>query len=267
MEFIIVLVSAIIYRNSGTLAKFQRDDWLVPWSQTVDEFSIPQRAKLLLLVGLPIVGAMFVFWFVGGAVLGLLEFVLSLLLILYALGRFGFDEVLQRYISSMGHSDTQAALHSLAESGYAEPSDDLVALHYEFEYELVYNEFQRWFGVIFWFLVMGPVAALFYRLVRTYSDNWEELRIIESVMEWVPVRLLGVSWALVGNFDDIPMRWEDSLEHGLDSGASLHAFTCCELPPDLTPQMAVDRSEQLLVMFKRATILWVVAAALLVLIF
>lgn len=265
MEFIIILASAVLLRNSDILGAIQRDDWFQSWRETVWEFSLPERAQLWLSVLLPVLVVFFVCRIFDGFILGLIGFAITIFLVLYSLGRFEFDKVRDRYFDSMQSGDTQAALNSLSEAGYAEPADDIVDLHYNFEYEFVYNEFQRWFAVVFMFLLLGPVAAFLYRLLTFVSRESEEVSFVVSILEWVPVRLLGFTWALVGNFDDLSIKWEDSLEHGLDSGASLSVFTSTELAPDLSPGDIVERGQHLKSMFRRSMVLWVVVAALIVL--
>ncbi len=265
MEFIIVLASAIVFRNSNFLNSIQVDSWFTSWQETVWEFPIPERLQLWATILLPGLALLIVFNILDGALLGLFEFAISLLLVLYALGRFDFDEVSQRYFSSMQSQDVQAALNSLREANYADAADDLVDLHYNFEYEFVYNEFQRWFAVVFLFLLIGPIAAFLYRLLKIVSIDSEDANYVVGILEWIPVRILGFTWALVGNFDDMSIKWEDSMDHGLDSGAALGAFTSAEIPPDLSTQDVIARGDHLKKMFRRSVILWVVAAALIVL--
>jgi len=59
--------------------------------------------------------------------------------------------------------------------------------------------------VIFWFFLLGAPAALAYRLLALHGDlglDSDDRRAVKWLwlMEWLPVRLLGITLGLVGNF-------------------------------------------------------------------
>ena len=65
---------------------------------------------------------------------------------------------------------------------------------------------QNFFAIIFFYLIAGPIAALTYRLLVLSSEqsNWPQAAGISTrllhVLDWLPVRLLSISFALIGNF-------------------------------------------------------------------
>ncbi len=76
------------------------------------------------------------------------------------------------------------------------------------------------FGVIFWFLVLpGPTGAILYRMAATLDDKWgarprEEYgdfgryaRRIFHYMDWIPVRLTALGFAVAGDFEDAVYCW------------------------------------------------------------
>ncbi len=78
----------------------------------------------------------------------------------------------------------------------------------------------RIFGVIFWFLVAGPLGPAFafgFRVLnslRRYTatlPGGEELHraavMLHGVVAWVPARIASASFALAGNFDDAVSAW------------------------------------------------------------
>ncbi len=87
------------------------------------------------------------------------------------------------------------------------------------------NALRRWFGVLFWFLVLGPVGAITYRLSvlaavgpiagEVPSTTREGARIWLAVLEWPVAQLMTLSLALVGNFDGVLSAWRNA------EGASL----------------------------------------------
>ena len=95
----------------------------------------------------------------------------------------------------------------------------------------------RIFGVIFWFLVAGPLGPAFafgFRVLnslRRYTatlPGGEELHraaaLLHGLAAWIPARITSASFALAGNFDDaidawrgLPANREVNLSEGSDS--------------------------------------------------
>ena len=78
---------------------------------------------------------------------------------------------------------------------------------------------RRWFGVLFWFLLLGPAGALLYRLTALSahgnatvlpSDNAAGAKVLLSILDWPVAQLMTLSLALVGNFDTVLAAWRDA---------------------------------------------------------
>jgi AmpE protein len=82
------------------------------------------------------------------------------------------------------------------------------------------NALRRWFGVLFWFLVLGPCGALLYRLTALASEGSyahklpaeaaEGARTLLQLLDWPVAQLLTLSLALVGNFDTVLSAWREA---------------------------------------------------------
>jgi AmpE protein len=82
------------------------------------------------------------------------------------------------------------------------------------------NALRRWFGVLFWFLLMGPVGALLYRLAvlsgegsfarRLPPETREGAQTLLRLLDWPVAQLLTLALALVGNFDTVLGAWRES---------------------------------------------------------
>lgn len=79
---------------------------------------------------------------------------------------------------------------------------------------------RRWFGVLFWFLLLGPVGALLYRLVAIAAedaiadalppDMVAGARTLLALLDWPVAQLATLALALVGNFDDVVVAWKEA---------------------------------------------------------
>lgn len=78
------------------------------------------------------------------------------------------------------------------------------------------------YGPLFWFAVLGPAGALLYRLSRHFCYAWqphpgdeveggdafgEFAQRAFALIDWLPVRLTAISFAVVGNFEDAIYCW------------------------------------------------------------
>jgi len=79
---------------------------------------------------------------------------------------------------------------------------------------VAYHGFERLFPVLFWFLCLGPVGAVLYRLsyvMVTYTGLSDSSRTLASkwlwLLEWPVLRILGITFALTGNFVGCFHQW------------------------------------------------------------
>ena len=87
------------------------------------------------------------------------------------------------------------------------------------------NALRRWFGVLFWFLLVGPVGAIVYPLRvlaaggplarEVPAHTREGARTWLALLEWPVAQCMTLALALVGNFDSVLAAWRQA------NGASL----------------------------------------------
>jgi adenosylcobinamide-phosphate synthase len=78
------------------------------------------------------------------------------------------------------------------------------------------------FGVFFWFLMpLGPACAVMYRMSEYLARAWTEPEHMKNEafgifaarafywIDWIPVRLTAVAFAVVGNFEDAIYAWRN----------------------------------------------------------
>ncbi|MBA2352707.1 MAG: CobD/CbiB family protein [Pseudomonadota bacterium] len=93
------------------------------------------------------------------------------------------------------------------------------------EHGLIYSH-RYVFGIIFWFIVLpGPIGAILYRCAALLNDQWANRTEPGSsifggerafgnfaaqafeMVDWLPVRLTAISFAIVGDFEDAIYCW------------------------------------------------------------
>ena len=87
---------------------------------------------------------------------------------------------------------------------------------------------RRWFGVLFWFLLLGAFGAVLYRLVvlaaeddaaRLPPDNATGAKRLLAWLEWPVSQLMALFMALVGDFDTVFSAWKQNGGAGFDANA------------------------------------------------
>ncbi len=80
---------------------------------------------------------------------------------------------------------------------------------------------KQFFGVFFWFVLLGPAGAVLYRLAQILSQKWGALDHQEYgrfgmfpdaafyFLDWIPLRLTAISFAVVGDFEDAIRCWQE----------------------------------------------------------
>lgn len=83
----------------------------------------------------------------------------------------------------------------------------------------------RLFGVLFWFAVLGAFGAALYALSRLAGERWQgdsefhaAIAQVVFLLDWLPARVLALSFAIVGNFEEAMVAWRASV--GPDAGSA-----------------------------------------------
>lgn len=224
MKFIVIVVGLLILHRAGSLPGLQRDAWYQRWVSRLDGMqwlkSIP-HGRVLLSLALPVLLVTLLLLMVDDHWFGLPQFMLSLLVFLYSLGRGDLQEQVDEYREDVKRDDLQAAYHDSAEFNQAHEAggaENWGQLHNEVLGAVSYRYFERYFAVMFWFILAGAPGALLYRLSVLHPDmvldKGEDKYLVNRwlrLMEWLPVRLMGLTLAFVGNFSACLDCWRNTL--------------------------------------------------------
>ncbi len=143
------------------------------------------------------------------------------------------------------------------------------------------------FGVMAWFVVLGPVGAIAYRLAALLNDRWGAMRGEETgafglfaarafeIIDWVPVRLTAISFAAAGDFMGSVECWREQAKTwrsraqgiilasaagalGAKLGGVLHQDSGIEYRPQLGDgdDADVDYMQAAVGLIWRALVLW-----------
>jgi AmpE protein len=149
---------------------------------------------------------------------------LAVFVLLFSLGPRDLKEEVDDYcaaVESDNQDDLKQRARELMEGDPPEDSKEQIVLVQRAVFIQANN---RMFGVVFWFLVLGPTGAWLFRvldlmrrrLAFRYGNRSEDqvdasivwaIRTLHGVFAWVPARLLAAGYSLAGSFEDALSDW------------------------------------------------------------
>ncbi len=77
------------------------------------------------------------------------------------------------------------------------------------------------FSVLFWFMIFGPAGAVLYRVNNLLVSNNVAAEQFQMILEWIPVRLEVVGYAIVSHFKVVMTCLAKYLFNGLNDNEQL----------------------------------------------
>lgn len=261
MAFFEVLLALAIERIWLSVAKWRRFMWFMrfaAWSETrvsyanahvthpdSDTAPVPAatsssyiggRVRVLLLTLVPAVGIGLIHHLLSESLL-ILAFIFNIVVLVYCLGPKDLDTQVRAFMHAYTHVDKEVARHRLGDIINVDmeaksPLTTTQMLHAVIEAILIEAN-ERWFAVIFWFFVLGPLGAVFYRLSTLLKNNADRSRQdttvalidpnsfgsaaqqLHAILGWLPARFTALSYAIMGSFVDAIDAWNQGLSKQL----------------------------------------------------
>lgn len=273
MSFLVLLLVLWVEKFSAWRNKIQQDGpWLrlLAWSERQADFIESPWLAIVLLVILPLVALGLVLMLLEPLAYGWLALPVHLLVLIYSLGRGDLQAALGPFRDSWRRGDSEAA-YLVARRDLALEADEEGALLQQVQGHLVWQAYQSFFAVIFWYALLGPLAALAYRLLALLAEHSEQEVLRERAVQlrhafdWMPVRALAASFALVGHFVAVNRALLHELLSWDISAAQLVievGRAACETPAPVIGEAGVRSLDGLWQLLVRAAVLWYVVFAL-----
>lgn len=132
----------------------------------------------------------------------------------------------QAYLEAAAREDSQACFHYAEQLGQNMNGDNPDQAGETLGEALIWVNFQHYFAVIFWFVLLGPAGAVLYVFSRKLAKNSQldedqhwlsqaSLRLFE-ILVWVPARLTGFAFLFVGHFSKALPVWFAGLSNLTD---------------------------------------------------
>lgn len=295
MSLLALLLALIVERGLTHLFHLREPRWLdryFDWAaRALGRSSGEVRiAAAVLVIVLPVLPVALVDGALGGHLLGLPQLTFAALVLLLSFGPRDLNDEVDDYVAALERGDREEAGRRAKELLEADAAGRGSVLREAVEEAIFVQANNRIFGVIFWFMLLGPAGAWLFRVsdlmrrraafeaarsgaeVQSFGGA---LAILHGLLAWIPARLAAGTYALAGSFEDAVGNWrvavDQAAENPLDRSEGLLARvgkaslqpSLAGMPPEVL-DAATARGAWRIV--SRSTWIWLAVIAALVLV-
>ena len=275
IKLVAILLVLLVCRFLPDLVRLRDFSWWRAWLDKLGSASAP--AVLALGVGVPVLVCALLQVALHSILFGLTALVFAVAVLYYCWGPRDLERDVEAVAKAPDSTQRLAAAQALRGDGQTAElpfvAEALVVATFA-------SALKRWFGVLFWFVLLGPCGALLYRLTQILAGLAERplAQRAAAIADWAPAHLMALALALASNFDAVFTTWRDhhrshpqgyaSLDLGfLDiiARASVDADVAAgdEHANDAhSPLVALDDA---MVLVRRVLVVWLTLIALIVL--
>jgi membrane protein required for beta-lactamase induction len=228
MTLIFILIALGLDFFLGGLERFRNYNWFTALFYFLEKKLAHYKfwdgsLGLIVLLVIPVLGLIIIIstldhWS------SILEALFTLLILIYCLAPEALDNRLDYLVSAIDEEDTDNISNvsdEIIDTSVIEPEDinELAVIK-----SALVESHKRSFAVIFWFLILGVVGALLYRLVDELDKELNEIRggfadsshLLLNILEWPSSRIMVIGLALAGHLGDAFSGWKKTEQFSFD---------------------------------------------------
>jgi len=225
MNLIALLIGLVIERLATQLFHWRRMRWmdrLIDFGfRQADRLSTwPAIIPVVLLAVVLVLPVFAVIWFLGSTLAGFTYLFLAIVVLFFSLGPQDIGEEVGEYCRALESGEDEQvnnAAKAIVEDAVPADADERTSC---VEAAVCVQANNRLFAVVFWFVILGPLAAWAYRATdlirrravfsaaRDEQTDGNSARIRDAAemlhgwLAWIPARLTAVGYAAAGHMDD-----------------------------------------------------------------
>lgn len=226
MTFVVALLALFLERVLIEEDDWRRARWFPRYLRRLR--SLPYGPRLtrgvlgvVLVLAPPLaLVALFQAW-LGDSFAGVPDLVFGTAVLLYSFGPGNLEAQVQDFSEALEDDDETRSRQLGRELLGEEPPVRAQPMLEAVVRAIPVQALQRIFSVLFWFVLLGPLGALLYRLAshlrdqaRIHGDLEGGFRTaaerLPSILDWLPARITVGSYALAGAFDGAVSAWRDA---------------------------------------------------------
>jgi len=209
MALVSIILSLLLDRMLRHLHDLRDLSWFEHYTGLLSNLIASKNAwlKLVFVLLLPLLIILLLQLLLQGFLFGVPYFVFGIFILMYCLGPACLSSDIETYLDARSLGDDDEALHyagALTERAASTVPDQQTS---DVTRAILHVANERIFSVLFWFVVLGPIGAVVYRMVTNISkrDEIDSLvhvaQLIQGLITWIPAHMLATGYALTGHFD------------------------------------------------------------------
>jgi len=210
MALISIIIGLLFDRAFRHLHDLRDLSWFEYYTNAVTRFVRTSNGlvQAIAVLVFPVLTIAAIHYLLSDLLLGLFDLLFGILVFAYCLGPACLSSDIEYYLDARRLGDEDEALHyagALTERAASTAPDQQTN---DVTRAILFVANERIFAVIFWFVIIGPVGAILYRLTTNLSkqDNLNDslaavATLFQAALTWIPARMLALGYALTGHFD------------------------------------------------------------------
>lgn len=291
MSLIVIVICLIAERFLLDYQHLRQTHWLERYCQWLTRQHTPQWVQrglfnLIALLLPPVLITALLQQLFAASLFGLPSLLFAGTMLLFCLGPTDLDTQVNDYIRCVETEDEEGLRQIARDIIEDEPPTSEPALSQSVAEGVLLQANQRLFGLLFWFLLLGPMGALLYRMAVQLPKLDQSNRDIDFllnakqlllILDWLPARFTAICYAIAGSFEDALYGWRSYQERRYDEfsdsnsailictgGGAMRLTTLLgENSDELQDYSHLPQSAMALIW--RSLVVWLVIAGLLVL--
>ena len=225
MNLIALLIGLVIERLATQLFHWRRMRWMdriidFGFAQSQKVANWPPLLPVVLLAVVLVLPVFAVIFALGDTLAGFAYLLLAIVVLFFSLGPRDIGEEVDEYCKALEGENEEEIRHAAKAIAEDDVPDDPRERITCVEESVCVQANNRLFAVIFWFVLLGPLAAWAYRVTdlirrrsvfnasRSESESDGESLFRDAAvtlhgwLAWIPARLTAVGYATAGHFDE-----------------------------------------------------------------
>ena len=225
MNLIALLIGLVIERLATQWFHWRRMRWLdriidFGFKQAERVANWPPLIPVILLAVMLVLPVFAVIFSLGGTLSGFTYLILAVVVLFFSLGPKDVGEEVDEYCKALESEDEEAihnSVKAIVEGDVPEDARDRIRA---VEEAICVQANNHLFAIVFWFVLLGPLAAWAYRVTdlirrravfnaaRGEASEGSETLLRDAAVNlhgwlaWIPARLTAIGYATAGNFDE-----------------------------------------------------------------
>lgn len=225
MSLLAILISLGIEKFVHLLDQWRKFHWFINFSNWVkskfeDSSYWNDTVGIIGIMLIPVAAVGF-FLYELDSTLGLLSFIFSITVLVYCLGPKDLHEVAHLYLDACKQDDNEAAFSYATQLLNTPVPKDERNRTAAISKALLISTNERLLAVFFWFMVLGPMGTVLYRLSHVLAkaqsidpdpernEFYQSSRLLFAILNWLPLHLTTLSYAITGSFIDAVHQWKE----------------------------------------------------------